>query len=140
VLPKAVTLWCSLYADDAAIFASPNNLENDHLHKILNFFGDCSRLRTNISKTEIYPIRMENNAVTHLRNITGTNFPSKYLGLLHVRKLQRIDVQPLLDKIGARLPGWKWRLLSPAGRRETLVRMVLSSQPIYHITAFPERK
>jgi hypothetical protein len=43
------------------------------------------------------------------------------------------------DKIGAKLPGWKGRLLSTVGR-ETLVKTVLSSQPIYHLTAFPEQK
>lgn len=68
------------------------------------------------------------------------NFPWKYLGLpLHIRKLRKIDVQPLIDKIGARLPGWKGRFLPSAGR-ETPVKMVLSSQPIYHMTAFPEQK
>ena len=143
VLPTAAKLRCSLYADDATIFASPSNLEIEHLHRILNFFGDCSGLRINISKTEIFPIRVENNTVTHLlhnflRKIC--TFPGKYLGLpLHVRKLRKIDVQPLLDKVGARLLGWKGRFLSQAGR-ETLVKTVLSSQPIYHMTAFPEQK
>lgn len=67
-------------------------------------------------------------------------FPGKYLGLpLHTTKLRRIDVQPLIDKIGARLPGWKGRLMSTAGR-ETLVKTVLSSQPIYHMTIFEENK
>jgi hypothetical protein len=69
-----------------------------------------------------------------------SKFPEKYLGLpLHIRKLRRIDIQPLIDKIGVRLPGWKGRLLYTAGR-ETMVKTVLSSQPIYHMTAFPEQK
>lgn len=64
----------------------------------------------------------------------------KYLGLpLHDRKLHRIEVQPLIDKIGARLPGWKGHFLSTA-RRETLVQIVSSSQPIYHMTVFPKHK
>lgn len=92
---------------------------------------------------EIFPIKIDNNTVTHmLQNFPGKicTFPGKYLGLpLHVRKLRKIDVQPLLDKIGARLPGWKGRFLSSAGR-ETLVKTVLSSQPIYHLTTFPEQK
>jgi hypothetical protein len=68
------------------------------------------------------------------------SFPGKYLGLpLHVQKLHKVEIQPLIDKIGARLPGWKGRFLSTA-RRETLVKTVLSSQPIYHMTAFPEHK
>lgn len=136
-------LRCSLYVDDAAIFASLSNLEIEHLHRILNFFGECLGLGINISKTEIYPIRLDNNTVIQLvQNFPGKvcNFPGKYLGLpVHVRKLRKIDVQPLLDKIGARLPGWKGKFLSTAWR-ENLVKTVLSSQPIYHITVFPELK
>ena len=100
-------------------------------------------LKINISKTEIFPIRLDNNAVGHLiRNFLGKicNFPRKYLGLpLHIRKLRKIEVQHLIDKIGARLPGWKGRLLSTSGR-ETLVKTVLSAQHIYHMTAFPKHK
>ena len=141
VLPKAANLRCSLYADDAAIFAYPANTELDHLLKILNFFGECSGLKINISKMEIFPIRMDNTVVSQLlQNFPGKicSFPRRYLGLpLHVWKLRRVEVQPLIDKIGARLPGWKGKFLSSAGR-ETLVKTVLSSQPIYHMTAFPE--
>jgi hypothetical protein len=43
ILPKAAKLRCSLYADDAAIFASPNSLELQHLHGILNFFWGLLR-------------------------------------------------------------------------------------------------
>ena len=117
----------------------PGDTELDHLYKILNFFGECSGLKINISKTEIYPIRLNDTVVNQLlRNFPGKTckFPGKYLGLpLHVRKLRKVEVQPLLDKIGARLPGWKGRFLSTSGR-ETLVKTVLSSQPIYHMTAF----
>jgi hypothetical protein len=48
-------------------------------------------------------------------------------------------LQPLVDKIGARLPGWKGKLLSTSGR-ETLVKTVLSSIPIYHFTVFQAQK
>jgi hypothetical protein len=62
------------------------------------------------------------------------------LGLpLHIRKLRKVDLQPLIDKIGARLPGWQGKMLSTAGR-ETLVKIVLTSQSIYHLTAFPAQK
>lgn len=77
-----------------------------------------------------------------LQNFPGKicKFQGKYLGLpLHVRKLRRVEVQPLIDKIGASLQGWKGRFLSTAGR-ETLVKTVLSSQLIYHVTVFEEHK
>jgi hypothetical protein len=143
ILPKSANLRCSLYADDAAIFAAPNALELSRLHKLLSFFGECSNLKINISKTEIFPIRMDSAAVDQLiTNFAGKirSFPGKYLGLpLHTRKLRKIDVQPLLDKIGDRLPGWKGKFLSTSGR-ETLVKTVLSSQPIYHLTVFQAQK
>ena len=77
-----------------------------------------------------------------VQNFPGkiSSFPGKYLGLpLHTRKLRRIEVQPLIDKIGARLPGWKGKFLSSSGK-EILVKTVLSSLPIYHLTVFHAQK
>jgi len=143
ILPKLAQLRCSLYADDAANFSDPSACELPRLYKILTFFGECSGLKINILKTEIYLIRLDNAAVPQLlQNFPGKicKFPRYYLGLpLHIRKLWKMEVQPLLDKIGARLPGWKGKLLSASGR-ETLVKTVLSSQPIYHMIVFPKQK
>ena len=62
---------------------------------------------------------------------------SIYLGLqLHTRSLQKVHVQPLIERNGQRLPGWKGKMLNRAGRH-TLVTMVLSSMPTYHLTVFP---
>jgi hypothetical protein len=75
VLPKAANLRCSMYADDAAIFAYPENTELHNLLRILNFFGECSGLKINILKTEIFPIRMDNTTVSQLlqkKNLTET--------------------------------------------------------------------
>ena len=92
---------------------------------------------------EIFPIRWGNDIISEaLINFPENvcSFPGKYLGLpLHTRKLRRVDVQPLLDKIGGRLAGWKGKMLSSSGR-ETLVKCVLTSQTIYHITVFPTQK
>jgi hypothetical protein len=143
ILPRAASLRCSLYADDAAIFANPDRNELHHISQILNIFGNCSGLKVNLNKTEIFPIRCDETTVTkvllHFPRKIG-KFPGNYLSLpLHTRKLRRVDVQPLLDKIGGRIPGWKGKLLSMAGG-ETLVKCVLSSQPIYHLTVFPIQK
>ena len=67
-------------------------------------------------------------------------FPCTYLGLpLHVRQLKRVDVQPLIDKVGAKLTAWKGRLLNKAGRLK-LVNSVLSSVPTYYLTVFELQK
>jgi hypothetical protein len=44
-------------------------------------------------------------------------FPCKYLGLpLHVRAIRRVDIQPLIDKVGGKMASWKGNLLNRAGR------------------------
>jgi hypothetical protein len=143
VLPRAAKMRCSLYADDAALFANPDQNELHNINTILSVFGNCSGLNVNLNKTEIFPIRCSEEIISEaLLYFPGKvgRFPGKYLGLpLHTRKLRRVDVQPLLDKIGGRLSGWKGKFLSSAGR-ETLVKCVLTSQPIYHLTIFPAQK
>lgn len=143
VLPRAASLRCSLYADDAAIFANPDRTKLHYISQILNLFGNCSGLRVNLNKIEIFPIRCDEITIaTTLVDFPGKvgKFLGKYLGLpLHKRKLRRVDVQPLLDKIGGHIPGWKGKLMSMAGR-ETLFKCVLISQLIYHLTVFPVQK
>jgi hypothetical protein len=69
-----------------------------------------------------------------------SKFLGKYLGLpLHFKNVKRVDIQPLIDKINKRLAGWTGMLLSKVGR-ETLVKAVLSAQPIYHLAVFPVQK
>jgi hypothetical protein len=142
VLPRAAALRCSLYADDTILFANPDRTELNYISQILNVFGNCLGLRVNLNKTEIFPIRCDEATISErLIDFPGKigSFPGKYLGLpMHTRQLRRVDVQPLLDKIGGRIPGWKGKLLTMAGR-ETLVK-VLSAQPIYHLTFFPIQK
>jgi hypothetical protein len=129
---------CSLYADDVAVFVKPQASDLSVLMRLLTFFAQTSGLHTNISKTEIYPIRCENiNLVSLLANFPSMvkQFPCRYLGLpLHIRKLRKIDFLPLIEKIGSRIPGWKGRFFTSAGRK-TLVQSVLSSMPIHHFTA-----
>ncbi|WVZ54042.1 LOW QUALITY PROTEIN: hypothetical protein U9M48_004909, partial [Paspalum notatum var. saurae] len=122
VLPRPATLQCSLYAYDAGIFVSAGTADLQALHGLLQTFTACSGLRFNVEKTELYAIR-----------------ENLFLPRKISRNLRRIDVQPLTDKIRLRLPGWKGKLLSKAVR-ETLLKSTLSSQPIYHLTAFLAQK
>jgi hypothetical protein len=37
------------------------------------------------------------------------SFPFKYLGVpLHYEKLKREDIQPIVDEVMGRIPGWGW--------------------------------
>jgi hypothetical protein len=93
-----------LYADDVALFAKPSSVELSRLQKILIFFGECSGLKVNMSKTEIFPIRMQPSALESLlRDFPGkiSAFPGKYLGLpLHTRKFRMEGEIPLIVRKG----------------------------------------
>ncbi len=103
---------------------------SDHF---LTFFGMISGLSNNVHKTQILPIACANIDVPAItQDFPGTlaSFPTYYFGLpLHLRKLRKIDYIPLLEKIGAKIPGWKGRFYSSA-RREAPVKSVLISMPI----------
>jgi hypothetical protein len=62
-------------------------------------------------------------------------FACNYLGLpLTIRKPSKAELQPLIDKVSNKLPGWKASLMSRAGRL-VMVKVVLSSIPIYSMLA-----
>lgn len=128
----------SLYADNAAVFIKPTRRDWITVRAILQFFADASGLITNMQKTQIFPIRCQEIDLTCIlgndQNIS--QFPCTYLGLpLHVKKLPKALIQLLVQKIGARLPGWKRKLMTYPGR-EVLVKSVLSSMPTYFLTVF----
>lgn len=128
----------SLYADDAAVFIKPEPQDFTVLKLIMDIFGQASGLHTNMEKTEIYPIRCQG---INLEQVLGEQhrihqFPCKYLGLpLHTRKLPRASVQPIIQKIANRLPGWERDFFTYPGR-ELLVKTVLSDMPTYFLTIF----
>jgi hypothetical protein len=67
-------------------------------------------------------------------------FSFKYLGVpLHFEKLMREDIQPIVDKIIARISECKGRLLS-YGARLFLIKAFLASIPIYSmlVIKFPK--
>ena len=67
---------------------------------------------------------------------TNRHLPRKLFraSITYTRKLRKVKVQLVIDKIGARLPGWKGKFLLTSGR-ETLVKWVLT-----HLTVFQAQK
>lgn len=136
---NAVRMRTSLYADDAAIFASPDRSQLDATLKILEVFGSISGLKINPAKCVAYPIRCQQDTVQNcLAGFGGSvgSFPCKYLGLpLSFKKLRRIDLQPLLDKGAGRLSIWKGKLLNRTGRLD-LINSVLTATITFFLTVF----
>jgi hypothetical protein len=57
--------------------------------------------------------------------------PFKYLGVpLHVEKLRRENLQPVIDKMLKKVLGWRGRLLAYSSRL-VLIRSCLASIPVY---------
>jgi hypothetical protein len=68
------------------------------------------------------------------------SFPFKYLGVpLHYDKLKREDLQPLVDKVINRIPGWRGKLMSYSARLN-LLKVCLASISIYlmSVIKFPK--
>jgi hypothetical protein len=140
-LPEETARWRTLlYADDAAILLNPVRQDMQAVVEILQTFGHFSSLRINLEKRSVHPIRCEDIELDHVLepfNGIRESFPCRYLGLqLHTRPLKKVHVQPLIEHIAHRLPGWKGKWLNSAGCL-TLVSSVLSSIPTYHLTVFP---
>ena len=140
---RRAKLRISLFTDDAEIFLNPTNEEVQAVKNILCAFGNISGLITNTEKCVVYPVRCEELDLQHILepfSCPVKAFPCTYFGLpLHVRQIRRVDVQPLIDKVGARLAAWKGKLLNKAGRLR-LVNAVLTSIPTYYLTVFKLQK
>jgi hypothetical protein len=108
--PLAGSIRCSLYADDVALFIKPAAAEISLTKAILQVFGEVSGLVVNLSKSQAIPIRCDDINIDNLLQPVGlrvSTLPCTYLGMpLSLRRLRKIDIQPLTDKIAARLGHW----------------------------------
>jgi hypothetical protein len=91
----------------------------------------------NFLKSSILPIRCANIDLDEVLEDIPTmraSFPLRYFGLpLSVWSLRRRYFQQLKDKCAGKLPSWNCKLINMVGR-VYLVKSVLDSQAIYHIT------
>jgi hypothetical protein len=143
-LPLTTAKWrTSMYADDAAIFINPIKEDVAAVKMILKAFDTFLELHINLQKNYVRPIRCENVDLDQVISpFTGSRgaFPCKYLGLglqLHTRSLQKIHVQPLIERIFWTKATEMKRAMAKQSGRLTLVSPVLSSMPTYHLTVFP---
>lgn len=97
----------SLYADDLVMLVAPKPQDLDCLRRILMLFAGASGLVTNVEKCVMSPIRCDDAVVAEAQQAFPcalAPFPSKYLGIpLSLRRLRRVEEQPLIDSVAARI-------------------------------------
>jgi hypothetical protein len=128
----------SLYADDLVVFARPEPRDLQAVHAILRCFGGASALHVNLSKSASAPIRCSSALVDSIAPDIACplmQFPCVYLGLpLSIGRLCKGDLQLVLDKLAAKLPHWKARLLTKEGR-VTYVHAIMTASVVYQLLA-----
>jgi hypothetical protein len=126
----------SLYADDVVIFCHPDEADLRAVRGILELFGEASRLRTNFAKCSVSPIACTEEVAAGAAAIMEFQlapFPVKYLGIpLAIRRLTADAIQPMVDRIGDKLPTWKASMMPKAGRL-TVIRLVLAAIPLHQL-------
>jgi hypothetical protein len=121
------------YADDTILF-SCGVRELRNMKIILMLFEKVSRMRINLSKSEFIPMNLDVDQVhevAHVLNFPLGSLPFQYLGVpIHFEKLNREDLQPVIDKLVKKVAGWRGRLLAYSSRL-VLIKTCLASIPIY---------
>ena len=116
------------------IFVIPTERDLLAVKAALGIFRLASGLFSNLEKSTAVPLNCTETDIARLQAILACKletFPCKYLGIpLSVYKLKRSEEQFLIDKVAARIPGWKGQLLNVAGR-VALVKATLSAIPIH---------
>jgi hypothetical protein len=104
-----------LYADDVVLFLRPSASDIEITLDILQLFGNASG-----QKSSVLPIRCSEDDKIALQEVLPcqlSDFPCKYLGFpLSPHKLNKQQVQPIIEKIADKLPSWKANLLTKAGK------------------------
>jgi hypothetical protein len=86
---------------------------------------------TSIGSVRCWPARLKVSPAAIWAYCSIEGFPCRYLGVpLSVYRLRRSEEQPLIDKVAAKIPGWKGNLLNVAGRT-ALVKATMSAIPIH---------
>jgi hypothetical protein len=132
------SLRVALYVDDATVFVCPTEQDFITTNCILKIFADASGPNINMTKTRYFPIQCDEINLNFLQAAGKpvSTFPCIYLGLpLSHKKPTRAMLEPMVQKLGDRLPGWKKNFLAYTGR-QVLVQLVLSSMPIHFLTVF----
>jgi hypothetical protein len=117
--PRVMKYRVFLYADDLVVFVATVLQDIRVVRAVLEVFAVTSGLCSNIAKYQLTPIQCSGEEIELVQQFPCqlVHFPCKYLVVpLSVHKLHKADLQLLVDSVADRLPTWKSRLMSHAGR------------------------
>ncbi|GJT60110.1 RNA-directed DNA polymerase, eukaryota [Tanacetum coccineum] len=139
VLTPSLHLSHMFYASDAIFMGHRSEANIDILAKVLECFHRASGLRINMSKSKLMGIAVDVEKVEQAAakiGCTVLNTPFSYLGSNVGGCMSRIQSwKETLEEMKLRLSKWKINTISIGGRL-TLLKSVLGSMPIYHMSIF----
>ncbi|PNX63452.1 ribonuclease H, partial [Trifolium pratense] len=126
----------SLYADDVMIYCSGKLSGLEALRMLFTRYAISSGQVIDAAKSTIFAGSISQARLGHIANLFGFTigtFPFVHLGIpIFSGKPKNIYLQPIDDKVRAKLSAWKASLLSIAGRIQ-LVKSVIQSMLIYSL-------
>ena len=125
----------SMFADDMTVFLQNKEREWMELRSILDKFRLNTGLRVNYDKTTVYRLgHYSSNAWFYsMRRLQWSDGTIKILGIAYTdddSKLQRLNLEPLLEKAEQTLDLWRMRDLTLIGK--IMVFNTLIASTVYH--------
>ncbi|GJW10407.1 RNA-directed DNA polymerase, eukaryota, reverse transcriptase zinc-binding domain protein [Tanacetum coccineum] len=134
-----VNLSHMFYADDAIFIGEWSESNITSLIHVLDCFHKVSGLKINMCKSKIMGIEVDNGKVSRAATKFGClvlKAPFLYLGSYVGGDMNKIQSwKDIIDRIRRRLSRWKMKMLSIGGRL-MLIKSVLGSMPIFHMSMF----
>jgi hypothetical protein len=101
------------------MFLEPDVADISLVIDLLSLFSKASGLHTNLQKSNMVPIRCDDQTIAAAKELLHcefVDFSCKYLGLpLSIKKLTTAQIQNIIDRVASSLPGWMAELMNRAG-------------------------
>jgi len=136
---SAVRLSHLQFANDTLILGEKSWLNVRSMRAVLLLFKKVSGLKVNFNKSMLTGVNVSDSWLAEaalVMNCRRGNIPFVYLGLPIGGDSRKLSFwKPVIDRIKGRLSSWNNKFLSYGGRL-VLLKVVLSSLPVYFVSFF----